>query len=161
MGKRILLQIIIVMCSCIALGQNKNVAWIESDFANSIMDSKKVSGKYLFSIEGFQKINGHLFILTYHGELTKVNYRKITNGYEIINFGYLINLNSWPKSIADLYSKAIVTFYFEGEDMCLTIKTSKGIEKRRYISNLRGNRFATILEIEGWLLTYLVPNIFE
>ena len=161
MNKKIFLLIVTLMQLCAVSGQNKNVAWIESKFVDNIVYDRKADGKYLFPVEGFQMENGKLFILTYNGEITPLNYKKVANDYEIENFGNYISQFSWAEQLENLYRKAVFTFRYENEDICLTIKTAKGTEKHRYVCDFGGSRFATILEAKGWLLDMLVPNIFE
>jgi hypothetical protein len=42
----------------------------------------------------------------------------------------------------------------------LTILCAGKKETYRFISNLDGSRFKTILEMKGWLLNYLIPPVF-
>lgn len=161
MNNKILLLIFALMHFCSVSGQNKNVAWIESKFVDNIVYDRKADGKYLFPVEGFQMENGKLFILAYNGEITPLKYKKTATDYEIENFGSYISEFSWSENLESLYRKAVFTFRYDNEDICLTIKTAKGTEKRRYVCDLGGSRFATILEAKGWLLDMLVPNIFE
>ena len=71
MNHKILLLIFALMHFCSVSGQNKNTAWIESNFVDSIVYERKADGKYLFPIEGFQMENGKLFILTYNDRTQK------------------------------------------------------------------------------------------
>ena len=110
---------------CAVSGQNKNVAWIESKFVDNIVYDRKADGKYLFPVEGFQMENGKLFILAYNGEITPLKYKKTATDYEIENFGSYISEFSWSENLESLYRKAVFTFRYDNEDICLTIKTAK------------------------------------
>ena len=144
------------------MGQLKNSAWIEEQFASDIMNQKKVDGTHLFPIVGFELEGKNMYILTYGGELQPITIVKKKNRTgQILDFESTINTQEWPENMIEKYREADYLIKIEKDVIVVTIICSGRKEEHRYISNLEGSRFKSIIEIKGWLLDYLVPSAFK
>jgi len=143
------------------LAQLKDGAWIEEKFASDIMERKNINGTHLFPIVGFEFGEGNMYVLTYGGELQPVTivYKKNNIG-QIVDFESTINTQEWPEIMVNKYRQADCTIKIEKDVIVLTILCAGKKETYRFISNLDGSRFKTILEMKGWLLNYLIPPVF-
>jgi hypothetical protein len=71
----------------------ENCVWLSEKYVSNSIQNKNIKEDDLFPIEGFQTINGELYILTFKGELNRLNLAEYKNGkYEISNFCYLLNM---------------------------------------------------------------------
>ena len=157
MREKILLFVIFLFCSQFSFSSNYGrIAWIEERFVNCIVDSGVIHSEYLFPIDGFERIQGEMYILTYGGELIRIQSKKTNEGYLITNFDYLINIQVWPKWLVEKYSKSQIYYNFDNDKILLTIKGNNEIERYSFISSIRGSRFGSLLEIKGWLLDVLI-----
>ena len=159
MKKKIFLFVILFLLLCNRYSFSFNhdrIAWIEERFANCIIDSGIINCEYLFPIEGFERIQGDMYILTNGGELNRIQSKKTDEGYLITNFEYLVNLQVWPKWLVGKYSKSQVYYCFEKDKIILTVKGERTSERYSFINNVRGSHFGSILEIKGWLLDVLI-----
>ena len=159
MKKKLFLFVILFLLLCNRYSFSFNhdrIAWIEERFANCIIDSGIINCEYLFPIEGFERIQGDMYILTNGGELNRIQSKKTDEGYLITNFEHLVNLQEWPKWLVEKYTKSQIYYSFENEKIILTVKGEHTSEKYYFIHNINGSRFGSILEIKGWLLDVMI-----
>lgn len=157
MKKQLLIFVILLLFGHYSFSSNHDrIAWIEERFANCMIDSGIIQCEYLFPINGFEFIQGKMYILTYGGELSRVQSKKTDNGYLITNFEHLVNLQEWPKWLVEKYTKSQIYYSFENEKIILTVKGEHTSEKYYFIHNINGSRFGSILEIKGWLLDVMI-----
>lgn len=159
MKKHLFISVFLLLFSHYSWCSNHDrIAWIEERFANCIIDSGIIHREYLFPIDGFECIQGEMYILTYGGELSRVQSKETDDGYLITNFEHLINLQVWPNWLVEKYGKSQIYYNFENENIILTIKGKHILERYRFINEVRGSRFGSILEIKGWLLDVLIGH---
>ncbi len=159
--KNKLLLFAFITCVCPCIGQLKNGAWIEEKFASNIMERKVICEKHLFPIVGFEFEDGNMYVLSYGGELQPI----LIEGEEsrwgrIINFESTINTQEWPDKMVRRYRNADYLIKIGQDTIVVMINLSGKQEIYRYISNLNGSRFKSIVEIKGCLLDYLIPSVF-
>jgi len=159
MKEKIYLSVIFLLCChCSSCSNCGKIAWIEERFANCIIDSGIIHCEYLFPIEGFERIQGNLYILTNGGELSRIQSKKTDEGYLITNFEYLVNLQVWPEWLVERFAKLQLYYCLEDEKIILTVKDGHAIETYVFINDIRGSRFGSVLEIKGWLLDHLLGH---
>lgn len=159
MKKCFLLLFVLVWCSSIGFSQGRKMAWIEKRFADAIMERKEIVSEYLFPIIGFEKEGEDLYILTYGGDLQPIQIREKGRRKEIIDIEETINIQEWPLDLVKEFDSSTVLVEERNNTINVTIITNKKIYKLSFINSLNGNNFSTLLEMQGWLLNYLIPPI--
>lgn len=158
MKGKFFLLVSVLTCCCSFSSNYDKIAWIEERFANCIIDSGIIHREYLFPIEGFERIQGDLYILTNGGELNRVQSKLTDEGNLITNFEYLVNLQVWPKWMVEKYAKSQLYYIIEEDKIKLTVESDHITESYVFITDIRGSHFGSILEIKGWLLDVLIGN---
>jgi len=131
--------------------------WFSKKYIDSI-DKKDTSGikNTIIPIEGFEEEHDTLYILTYMGEITPLQYKKVSvNGKEmmqILDFEYCLNLKYLSEDLVDRYSKA--EFYLNRlrDTMELTIIEGDKKETQYFINNYKSKRFTSLWDTKDYLL---------
>ena len=143
-----LISIILIISSfCYSQKLPENCVWLSEKYISNSIHNKNSKEVDLFPIEGFQTIDGVLHILTYKGELNKLNLVENKNGkYEIMNFCYLLNMKYIPKQNVKKICSSKVYYRSTNDKIIIYICDGRQTKKIIFSNDIHNLKFSDIFK---------------
>ena len=138
--------------------QKFNKCWLPEEYVNKVLNRDTLGcSKLLIPIEGFEEIEGKMYLLTYLGELSPLQTNKLTQvGDTLINqilgIQYLINLQYISMDSLEEYASWQYSYLMIKENIILEIikRDNKKI-RTKFIDQIPGYQFKSIDKTKSFL----------